>query len=267
MFSCIRFSSVISQIPTKLPQDTEMGKQIVQRSVDVMNQLKHILYLDPEPSAMRGYSRINDVDLKVNASNLSAVLNKICKDKNEKILLLETMRRLPENEITDITFSEGSLNDVILFLKETYGSRQEKMDASRLSDGTLRCLAIMAALLSEPEHGMIVMEEVDNGIHPGRARMLIQTVSAIARQKNIDVIITTHNVVMLNALSKEDLLGVDVIYREPLHGSSKFISLPSIERMPQLLAGGKLGDVVTDDRILEFIKVVNKEPDYSWLGV
>lgn len=267
IFSCIRISSVISQIPTKLPQDTEMGKSIVQSSVEVMEMLKNILFLDPEPWAMRGYSRINDVDLKVNASNLSSVLNKICKNKNDKELLLDTMQKLPENEITDITFSEGSLNDVILFLKEAYAGKQEKIDASRLSDGTLRCLAIMAALLSEPERGMIVMEEVDNGIHPGRARMVIQTISAIAKHRNIDVIVTTHNCAMLIALSKEDLFGVDVIYREPLDGSGKFISLTAVDRIPQLLAGGKLGDVVTDDRILKFIKSEKKEPDYSWLEV
>lgn len=267
MFSCIRFSSIISQIPTKLPQDTQTGRRIVQKSAEVMEKLKNILYLAPEPSAMRGYSRMNDVDLKVNASNLSSVLNKICKDKSKKALLLSIMQKLPENEMIDITFSEGPLNDVILFLKEAYGSKQEKIDASRLSDGTLRCLAIMAALLSGPERGMIVMEEVDNGIHPGRAKLVIQTISAIARERNIDVIVTTHNSVMLNALSKEDLFGVDVIYREILHGSGKFISLTAIDRMPQLLAGGKLGDVVTDDRILEFIKSEKKEPDYSWLGV
>lgn len=265
--SCIRVSSVISQIPTKLPQDMEAGKQIAEYARYVIEQLKAILFLDPEPSAMRGYSRINDVDLKVNAANLSSVLNKICKDKNEKEYLLDTMQHLPENEIVDITFAEGSLNDVILFLKEAYGSRQEKIDASRLSDGTLRCLAIMAALLSEKERGMIVIEEIDNGIHPGRAKMVIQAVSSIARERNIDVLITTHNAVMLNALSKDDLMGVDVVYRDAENGASKFIPLVSIDRMPQLLANGKLGDVVTNDLILDFIKSKKEPADYSWLEV
>lgn len=264
---CIRVSSVLSQIPTKLPQDTEAGRQIAEYAGYVAQQLKNILFLDPEPSAMRGYSRLNDVDLKVNASNLSSVLNRICKETNEKAYLLNTMQHLPENEILDITFSEGPLNDVILFLKESYGSRQEKIDASRLSDGTLRCLAIMAALLSEKEGGMIVIEEVDNGIHPGRAKMIIRAVSTIARERKIDVMITTHNAIMLNALSKQDLLGVDVVYRDADNGSSKFISLTDIDRMPELFTNGKLGDVVTSDLLLDFIKNKRKKADYSWLGV
>ena len=265
--SCIRVSSVISQIPTKLPQDTEAGKRIAAYARYIMEQLKAILFLDPEPSAMRGYSRINDVDLKINAANLSSVLNKICKDKEEKEFLLNTMKHLPENEIVDITFAEGSLNDVILFLKEAYGSRQERIDATRLSDGTLRCLAIMAALLSEKERGMIVIEEIDNGIHPSRAKTVIHAVSSIARERNIDVLITTHNAVMLNALSKEDLMGVDIVYRDAENGASKFIPLISIDRMPQLLVNGKLGDVVTNGLILDFIKPDKKPADYTWLGV
>ncbi|MFR4439115.1 MAG: AAA family ATPase [Hungatella sp.] len=117
------------------------------------------------------------------------------------------MRQLPENEITDISFAEGSLNDVILFLKESYGNHADKIDATRLSDGTLRCLAILAALWSEDEHGILVIEEVDNGIHPGRAKKLMETISSVAKKRNLDVLITTHNATMLNALSREDLQG------------------------------------------------------------
>ena len=125
----------------------------------------------------------------------------------------------------------------------------------------------MAALLTEESGGMIVVEEVDNGIHPGRARSIIQTISRLARKRRIDVIITTHNAVMLNSLSREDLAGVDVIYRDTQSGASKFLPLVDIPDMPGLLAEGKLGDVVTNGRILEYIKEPAPEPDYSWMEV
>lgn len=264
---CIRLSSAISQIVTKVPQDSDPGKKVAACARKVIEDLKNILFLDPEPSSMRNYARINDTELKVNASNLSAVLNKLCKQKEIKNALLDMMRQLPENEITDISFAEGSLNDVILFLTESYGSHADKIDATRLSDGTLRCLAILAALWSENEGGMLVIEEIDNGIHSGRATQLVETISAVARQRNLDVLITTHNATVLNALSKEDLQGVDVVYRETETGASAFISLIDIDKMPQLLAQGKLGDVVTNGLLLEFIKKPKKVVDYSWLGV
>lgn len=264
---CIRLSSAISQMTSKIPQDTEQGEMIVQYARFIIDEFKNILFLDPEPASMRGYARVNDTELKVNASNLSAVLYKLCKDKEKKAILLEAMRQLPENEISDISFSEGPLNDVILFLNEVHGKRTIKIDATRLSDGTLRCLAVLGALLSEKERGMIVIEEVDNGIHAGRAKKMIETISNIARERNLDVLITTHNAVMLNALSKDDLMGVDVVYREIDSGASVFIPLVKIDRMTELLANGKLGDVVTSGLILDYIKSPVVKADYSWLGV
>lgn len=263
--TCIRFSSIISQLATKLPQDRKYGKKIVEYASVVIEIFKNILYLNPETNRMRSYSLLNDTELRVNASNISSVLFSLCKDNKNKKMLLDIMQQLPENKILDITFTEGPLNDVILFLEEKSGRYIEKIDATRLSDGTLRCLAIVAAVLSEKKGGMIVIEEVDNGIHPGRAKTLIQLVSNIARERKVDVIITTHNAILLNALSTENLSGVEIVYRDDEEGDGRFIPLIQINNMPSLLANGKLGDVFTNDMILKYIKTEEISEDYSWL--
>lgn len=263
--SCIRFSAIISQIPTKLPQEKKYGKKIVEYANTVTESFKNILYLNPETYQMRNYSFINDIELRVNASNISSVLYALCKEEDNKKLLLNIMQKLPENKILDITFKEGPLNDVILFLEEKSGQEVEKIDATRLSDGTLRCLAIVAAVLSEKKGGVIVIEEIDNGIHPGRAKILINIVSVTAREREIDVIFTTHNAILLNALSKEDLAGVQIVFRDDKGGDGKFISLINVKNMPLLLANGKLGDVFTSDMILSYIKNDEKTEDYAWL--
>lgn len=263
--TCIRFSAIICQLATKLPQDRKYGKKIVEYANVVIENFKNILYLNPETNNMRKYSLVNDIELRVNASNISSVLFALCKEDKNKKMLLDIMQQLPENKILDITFTEGPLNDVILFLKEKSGNHIEKIDATRLSDGTLRCLAIVAAVLSKEKGGMIVIEEVDNGIHPGRAKTLIQLVSNIAREREVDVIITTHNAILLNALSKENLSGVEIVYRDDEEGDGRFISLIQINNMPSLLANGKLGDVFTNDMILKYIKTDKTAEDYSWL--
>lgn len=263
--TCIRFYSVISQIAAKLPQSEEYAKKIVEYARTIIDDFKNILYLNPEIQQMRGYSFINDIDLKVNASNISSVLYALCKDENNKRLLLDIMQQLPENKISDITFSEGPLNDVILFLEEKAGEDYKRMDAVRLSDGTLRCLAVVGAVLSEKKGGVIVIEEVDNGIHPGRAKKLIHLLADLARARGVDVIITTHNAVLLNALSRDELTGVEIVYRDEEEGDGRFIPLIKIDRMPALLADGKLGDVFTSDMILRYIKQDEAAEDFSWL--
>lgn len=264
--SCIRFSSVISQIISKLSTETQYGKRIVSYANTIVSGLHQILFLSPETHLMRSYASINDYRLKVDASNISAVLFKLCEANESKKILLDIMRSLPENEIMDIEFEKGPLNDVILFLDEKYGNGVEKVDAMRLSDGTLRCLAIMAALLSVEKNSMVVIEEFDNGVHPGRAKELVRVVSRVARERDVDVVITTHNAVMLNALSKEDIMGVNVVYRED-NGDGSIMPFISIPNMPRLLASGKLGDVFSNDEILNYIKGTLPRIDYSWLEV
>lgn len=262
---CIRFAAVISQLATKISQEKKYGKKIVEYATVIIENFKDILYLNPETTQMRGYSFTNDTELRVNASNISSVLYSLCKREENKSLLLDIMQKLPENKIKDITFKEGPLNDVILFLNEEAGKIVKKIDATRLSDGTLRCLAIVAAVLSERKGGMIVIEEMDNGIHPGRAKTLIHLVSEIARIRSVDVIITTHNAVLLNALGKEEMAGVEIVYRDEEEGDARFIPFIQIHQMPSLLANGKLGDVFTNDMILRYIKQDQGAEDYSWL--
>ena len=265
---CIRFAAVIAQVAVKLPQERQYGRKIVQYANTVIDALKDILYLNPATSKMRGYASINDIDLKVDASNISAVLNNLCKDPANKEKLLGIIRQLPENEIIDIRFMDGPLNDIILALKEKSGDKDEEIDATRLSDGTLRCLAIVAAALGERLGGMVVIEEIDNGIHPGRAKALISLISSIARTRKVDVLFTTHNAVVLNGLSLEDLNGVQVLYRDVDSGDGRFVPLVEIQRIPELLANGRLGDVFSNGKILEYIKKNRRdESNYSWLGV
>ena len=45
---------------------------------------------------------------------------------------------------------------------ETFGGKPTAYDASLLSDGTLRVLAIAAAMLSAPEGSLVVIEQIDN---------------------------------------------------------------------------------------------------------
>lgn len=113
----------------------------------------------------------------------------------------------------------------------------------------------------------MVIEEIDNGIHPSRVSSLINKMSDLGKRRNVDIIITTHNPIMLNGYDKEKLLGVSVVYRDREKGMSNFISLVDIEQYPKLLAKGGLGDAMLDDSIIKMIKDSSNQMDYGWLGV
>lgn len=115
----------------------------------------------------------------------------MCEDSEKKKELLKIVSDLPENEIKDIGFITTQLDDVIFALREKYINSSELFDAKKLSDGTLRCIAIVAAILTIPEGSTLVIEEIDNGIHASRVQALIKNLSLLGEKRKIDIILTT----------------------------------------------------------------------------
>lgn len=262
-----RTSAALPQMLNKLSQDIENEKSDIQYIQTMMEALKNILVLDPVPQNMRDYTRISDYDLRVNCDNISSVMKHICEDEAKKKQLLDIIYDLPENEVLDIEFIETVIGDVIFALKERYINSTELVDARKLSDGTLRCMAILTAVLASTPNSMIIMEEVDNGIHPGRVQKLMDNISEIGKERNIDVVVTTHNAMLMNQYKKEQLVGVSVVYRENKSGTSKFIPFVDVDEFPAILASGGLGNAMIDNRLITSIKQEKEPMDYSWLGV
>lgn len=264
---CVKTSAILPQMLSKLPRDTEEEQLNILYIQTVMDALKSIIVLDPVTQNMRDYTRISDFELRVNCDNISSIMKHMCEDEKKKKQLLEIICDLPENEVSDIEFIETKIGDVIFALKEKYINSTELVDARKLSDGTLRCIAMITAVLVSKPDSLIVMEEVDNGIHPGRVQKLMDTLSRIGKQRNIDVMVTTHNAMLMNQYKKEQLVGVSVVYRENEKGTSKFISFVDIDDFPAILASGGLGDAMIGNRLISAIKDGKEEINYSWLGV
>lgn len=263
--SHIRTSAVLPQMLSIFLEKSEKNTDMYIQTM--VQALKSIIVLDPIPQNMRDYTRISDYDLRVNCDNISSVLKHMCEDEEKKKQLLDIIRDLPENEVEDIEFIETVIGDVIFALKEIYANSTEIVDARKLSDGTLRCIAMLTSVLASEPNSMIVIEEVDNGIHPGRVQKLIDTLANIGVERNIDVIVTTHNAMLMNQYKKEHLVGVSVVYREKEKGTSKFVPFIDIDDFPAILAAGGLGDAMIDNRLISAIKDEKKSEDYSWLGV
>ena len=264
---CVRSTAILPQMVGKMRRDTEEERETVIWMERVVNHLKNIRMLDPIPSAIRDYVRISDIELRQNCDNLSAVLNEMCKNNDKKAQLLKVVKELPENEVEDIEFVETKIGDVIFALRERNLNSTELVDARQLSDGTLRCIAVLAAVLIGEPGSMVMIEELDNGIHPARVYKLVEQLITIGRERNIDIIITTHNATLLNAYKKDELMGVSVVYRDTERGTSKIQSFIEIENFPAMLAAGGLGDAMIDESLLLSLKQSKHTKDYSWLGV
>ena len=267
---CSRTSAILPQMVNRIPRESDDENLYAKYMEKTIHVLGRILVLNPDPVMMRNYCRKTDVELRANCENISAVLYDLCKNERKKKQILDFMRRLPENEIIDIDFVGTRLGDVIFAMKERYLSSSELVDAKNLSDGTLRCIAILAAVLSVKEDSIVVVEEVDNGVHPSRLTELVRILYEIVAENNSDVVITTHNDGMIDRYNKDEIAGVSVIYREIEKGTSKIMPLTELQELPEVLVNGGVGRAMIDRKLIEVVKDSKKEKkkdDYSWLEI
>jgi predicted ATPase len=122
----------------------------------------------------------------------------------------------------------------------------------------LRVLAVAAALFSIPPGSVLIVEEIDNGVHPSRAEKLLGDIQKIAHERDLRVLLTTHNPALLDALPLEAVPNTVACYRDPQEGDSRLIRLEELESYPELVAQGPLGYLVTRGILDKFLKDPSK---------
>ncbi|MEH2352405.1 AAA family ATPase [Nostoc sp.] len=227
-------------------------------SVNIINNIilptiENILVLNPVPYKMRDYSRLSD-NLESDGSNIAGVLAALDGEQKSEVesTLSAYIKDLPEGDIKRV-FAEpvGRLKtDAMLYCEEEWKPGEMTLiDAKTMSDGTLRFIAIITALLTRPEGSQLVIEEIDNGLHPSRAGLLVRILREIGSKRKIDILLTTHNPALLDALGPEIVPFVVVAHRDKETGESKLTLLEDIENLPILLASGTLGKLATKGAI------------------
>lgn len=246
-------------------------QEIPKISITFERLLSNILFLDPVPANMRGYCFTNDKRLGGDGKQISAVLHHLWNSgKTMQDKILSFIQSLPEQDIRSVEFLEGPRGEVMLQLVETFGSVERKIDAGLLSDGTLRVLAIASALLSAPEGSMVIIEEIDNGVHPSRAKKLLESIENIAKERNLIVLLSSHNPALLDALPTDSIPNVACCFRNKIDGSSNLIRLEDVAHYPELLSQGSLGNLVTKGILERYIKnpetpETKKQMIHDWL--
>ncbi|PDW01162.1 AAA family ATPase [Candidatus Viridilinea mediisalina] len=241
--------------PARFANDHPQSQQVIPMVAKrYQTLLEQTLFLDPHPRRMRDYSFMVDVHLRGDGANVSSVLYDLIHRQQAHDQVLAFIRALPEQDIRAITFVETSRSEVMVQLTETFGGREQIRDAPLLSDGTLRVLAIAAALLSAPEGSLVVIEEIDNGVHPSRAQTLLANIQRVAHARRLRVLLTTHNPALLDALPLAAIPDVVCCYRNPTEGDSCLIRLEDLATYPELIAQGSLGDLVTSGTLDRFLK-------------
>ncbi|MDQ6955030.1 MAG: AAA family ATPase, partial [Mariprofundaceae bacterium] len=124
---------------------------------------------------------------------LGLVLNSIRQFPDAKRKLLDSLRQLYEG-ITDYEVAIDS-GYVQVFIEENGMS----IPATRLSDGTLRYLSLLAVLCHPKPPALICIEEPELGLHPDVLSHLAELL--IEASQRTQLFVTTHSETLVDALS------------------------------------------------------------------
>ena len=170
--------------------------------------------------------------------NLGMVLNRLRRDPKAKNKLLTALRSLyREVEDFDVHVEAGSVQ---VFLQEG----NVTIPATRLSDGTLRYLCLLAILCDPNLPPLVCLEEPELGLHPD----ILPGLADLLREfsERCQLIVTTHSDTLVNALTDTP---ESIVVCEKENGQTKLKRLEKDElshwlekyRLGELWTSGELG--------------------------
>ncbi len=150
---------------------------------------RNTVFREPQKADMR-----ND-RLEEDFSNLGMFLSRLRKTPKVKRAILEGLTDLYEG-LTDFdTFVQGGTVQV------NFNEGEYSIPATRLSDGTLRYLCLLAILCDPTPPPLICIEEPELGLHPDIMIKLADLL--VAASERTQLIVTTHSDILVDALTEK----------------------------------------------------------------
>ncbi|MYA17502.1 MAG: ATP-binding protein [Gammaproteobacteria bacterium] len=179
----------------------------------VISSLASMRFLDLSPDRMRQPAFPGQDILGDGGDNLPTVLKEICSDAAHRNALIDWTRELTPMDVKDIEFPiDPTTGHIQLAFRE---ADDRVVSAYAASDGTLRFLAMLAALLGPNPASLYFFEEIDNGIHPSRLRLLLDLIETQTAKGKVQVITTTHSPDLLSIIGNETFEHTSVVCRRP----------------------------------------------------
>jgi AAA15 family ATPase/GTPase len=140
--------------------------------------------------------------------------------------------------------SEENKEFMILYSEK---SMKGNLSLQSVSTGDIRTLFIIASAFALSNNSTLVIEEIENGIHPKRVADIIYHLDTLSRLKNLQIIFTTHSPSVINSLKPIDVIFVskDINRGTRLFSFRNQKQLTSIQDI--LNEGGSLSDYLNSE--------------------
>ena len=207
---------------------------------DLFRALGNMQQLVPTSDLLRDYSQTRHAKrMGERGENFAAVVQSIVQDERLRSAYLSWLSRLTPMELDDVRVLEGALKEPIFALCEG----DSILPAPILSDGTLYFAAITAAFFQPDMPAIITLEEIENGIHPNRIRLLLELLKSQSGNSGPQVFATTHSPVVLAWLEEKDYETTFLFRKDEATGTSTVTPLSEIPRLIELVRKQPIGEL------------------------
>ena len=224
--------------------------------------LARMRFLDPSPERMREPSIPGATMMGDSGESLPSVLEAICADSTRERTLMSWLQELTPMEVKGFEFPRDPSGRVHLQIVERNG---RKVSAYSASDGTLRFLGILAALLGPDPGGIYFFEEIDNGIHPSRLWLLLDFIQRQTAGGGVQVITTTHSPALLAWMNDSTFEHTSVVYRDEYWADSVIRPIADLYNLRELRKSQGLERLLTNGWFEHAMKASEGDPDTDHL--
>ena len=212
--------------PDPYPEVTWLGRHF--EAIQIFREWtfgRYVPLRQPQPADLPEDQLLPD------ASNLALVLNQI--EHREGPRLNELLRQFfPRFERLSTRVSGGRVQ---LYLHEP--GFASPIPSTRLSDGTMRFLALLVTLLSPSPPPLVCIEEPELGLHPDAVASLADLL--VEASSRMQLIVTTHSEALVSGLTNQP----DTVVTCERPGAGTLLRRLDPERLSDWLESYRLGDL------------------------
>ncbi|MGV8970360.1 MAG: AAA family ATPase [Microbacteriaceae bacterium] len=180
-----------------------------------------LLTLRDSMRSWRFYDHVRtDADAPARQTRIGTRTPVLASDGSDLAAALQTIREIGHAPALDRAVDAALPGSRVLIdvragrfaLQLTQPGLRRPLEASELSDGTLRYLLWVAALVSERPAQLIVLNEPETSLHPALLEPLAELIAAASQ--NSQIIVVTHSPALRSALEAEGALVHELVKRQ-----------------------------------------------------
>ena len=199
--------------------------------------------VDPSLSMLQQYSPAHDARrMGDRGENFAALIKAICQDDRSKEAYLAWLRQLRPEEVDDVGTLSGAVGEPLFVLREN----GREFPAPVLSEGTLRFAAVTAAFFQPDMPEIMTIEEIENGIHASRLRLLVELLRSQCKLGKTQVFATTHSPTALEWLHESEYRTTFFCKRDESTGESAILPLSNVPHFREVAKKTPISDLFAE---------------------